>query len=481
MGLSNDLISQFVKATNDDTKTKKETILHGTAKVDEDGLLSVQFDGTEATTPVSSTVGANDGDRVIVMIKNHTATITGNLSDPSAATTSIINIDVLAVERARIDNLVAEDAKINNSLSAYSADIETLKSDKVTVDGKLLANEADISSLKTSKLDAEIASATYATIQNLSATNANLHNLSTTYASFKDTMTEKLSAAEATIESLGVTYANIDFSNIGKAAIEHFFAQSGLIENVIVGDGTVTGTLVGVTIKGDLIEGNTVIADKLVIQGEDGLYYKLNTDGITTSAEQTEYNSLNGSIIMAKTITATQVSVDDLVAFDATIGGFTITEDSIYSDVKDSDGNTTRGINLRADGQMNVGDQNNFIKYYKDEDGSYKLAISAASILYALNGKQYSIADLGPLGEYVHISTYEGEPCIELGESDSDFRLVITNTRILFMEGSSVPAYINNQSLHITKAVIEEEIQQGEYVWKVRANGHLGLMWKGDV
>lgn len=459
MGLSNDLISQFVKATNDDTKTKKETILHGTAKIETDGTLSVQFDGTDTATPASSTVGVSEGDRVIVMIKNHTATVTGNLSDPSAAKTSVLSADKLEIEKARIDALIAEDVRINGTLNAYSADIATLVSKNVTIDGKIKANEADISDLKATKLSADSAE-----IRNIHANIADLDNLK---------------ANKVDILSLDTVYANIDFSNIGKAAIEHFYATSGLIENVVVGDGTISGTLVGVTIKGDTIEGNSIIADKLVIRGEDGLYYKLNTDGMVTEAEQTEYNSLNGSVIAAKSITATKISVSDLVAFDATIGGFTITDDSIYSDVKDSEGNTTRGIHLSADGQVNFGDETNFIKYYRDEEGNYQLVISAASILYALNGKQHSIADLGSIGEYVHIGTYEDEPCIELGELDSDFRLVITNTRILFMEGSSVPAYITNQSLHITKAVIEEEIQQGEFVWKVRANGNLGLMWKG--
>ena len=64
---------------------------------------------------------------------------------------------------------------------------------------------------------------------------------------------------------------------------------------------------------------------------------------------------------------------------------------------------------------------------------------------------------------------------------DSDFKLLITNTRIMFMEGSSTPAYITNKSLHITKAVVEEELQQGEFVWKARSNGNLGLIWKGGI
>ena len=135
---------------------------------------------------------------------------------------------------------------------------------------------------------------------------------------------------------------------------------------------------------------------------------------------------------------------------------------------------------MDTDGQFNFGDGTNYVKYYRDDSGNYKLAISAESILYALNGKQYSIADLGQLGEYIHIGVYEGEPCIELGENDSDFRLIITNTRIMFMEGTDLPAYINNKSLHIKKAVIEEELHQGGFMWKIRSNGHMGLVWKGE-
>lgn len=102
-------------------------------------------------------------------------------------------------------------------------------------------------------------------------------------------------------------------------------------KDVLIGDATISGELVGVTIKGDLIEGNTIIADKLVIKGTDGLYYKLNTDGVTTEKEQTDYNSINGQVIRAKSITATKIDVSDLVAFGATIGGSKIGQKSIYS------------------------------------------------------------------------------------------------------------------------------------------------------
>lgn len=90
-----------------------------------------------------------------------------------------------------------------------------------------------------------------------------------------------------------------------------------------------------------------------------------------------------------------------------------------------------------------------------------------------------AVADLGVMADYIKIGTYEDEPCIELGESDSNFKLMITNTRIMFMDGSDIPAYISNKSLHIKKAVIEEELHQGGFSWVTRSNGHLSLIWKG--
>ena len=107
----------------------------------------------------------------------------------------------------------------------------------------------------------------------------------------------------------------------------------------------------------------------------------------STEAEQTEYNSLNGSIITAKSITATKISVDDLVAFDATIGGFNITSNSIYSGVKSSVDNTTKGVYLDKDGQIAFGDSNNFLKFFRDTDGKWKLNISANSLKFSTSDK----------------------------------------------------------------------------------------------
>lgn len=339
MNLSTDLLLQFARTTKDSTNKKTETTVYGTI-VEYSGSNYVKIDGSDQLTPADSTVSIKPGDRVTVLLKNHTATITGNISSPAASDESV---EVVVGDIAEFNKVLSNYAKVTD-LNAEKARIDDLITDYAVINENLTANTADILSLKTDKLSA------------------------------KD------------IEG---KYANIDFSNITNATMEWFYSHSGLIQNVTVGNETITGELVGVTLKGDLIEGNTVKAEKLIVKGSDGLYYKLNTDGVTVEAEQTDYNSLNGSIITAKSITASKISVDDLVAFDATIGGFNITDSSIYSGVKESIDNITSGVYLDKYGQMALGDSLNFIKYYKDQNGNYKLEISAESDNLKLNGVDY--------------------------------------------------------------------------------------------
>ena len=414
MELSTELISQFAKVVVKKEPRPESVTVTGTAKL-YDGKIYVQIDGSNGQlTPIaSSTVGMKDGDRVTVQIKNHSATVTGNATDPSPGKSYAddinnkvddvsdqisefeiviadkVDVGQLNAVNGRIDNLVSENVTITGKLDAAEAEIDDLQADNVTITGKLDAAEADIDHLEASKADISVLESEYATIKNLEATNANIHNLEADYGSFKDLTTDNFTAVNGSITNLeankldvteaDIKYANIDFTNIGVAAVEELFAKSGIIEDLVVSGGHITGELVGVTIKGDLIEGNTIKADKLVVLGEDGLYYKLNVNAETVGAEQTEYNSLNGSIITANTITAEKINVDDLVAFNATIGGYHISDGSLYSGAKASATNTTRGVFLGDDGQFAVGDSNNYLRFIND-NGTWKLEISAASI-----------------------------------------------------------------------------------------------------
>ena len=88
MSLSKNLINQFVKVVNYEKKESKESTVNGTYKLI-DGVKYVQIDGSDIWTPVNSMVQADDGDRVKVSIKDHNATITGNITNPSAGSSSV--------------------------------------------------------------------------------------------------------------------------------------------------------------------------------------------------------------------------------------------------------------------------------------------------------------------------------------------------------------------------------------------------------
>ena len=96
MALSKDLISQFVKATNDNKDQVEETTLYGTI-VENGGVRYVRLDGSELLTPYTSIVAVNVGERVRVSVGKHTAVVTGNVSSPAARSGDVD--DILSIRR----------------------------------------------------------------------------------------------------------------------------------------------------------------------------------------------------------------------------------------------------------------------------------------------------------------------------------------------------------------------------------------------
>ena len=88
MSLSYDLISEFVKITNDKKDDKKERTVYATV-VSETGGKYVRIDGSDLLTPMDTTSDIEDGERVTLMIKDHKAIVTGNVTTPSASTSKV--------------------------------------------------------------------------------------------------------------------------------------------------------------------------------------------------------------------------------------------------------------------------------------------------------------------------------------------------------------------------------------------------------
>ena len=459
MALSHEVVSQFAKLVDNKPKKDEGVTVKGTYKTIGD-IEYVQLDGSDVLTPVESTVEAKTGERVQVLIKDHFATVTGNISSPAARNKDVKDLADTVDEQGntiqQMDNTIIQqgnsiiqmntsinqhettinqhDTKINqqgdqivsinntviaqgnsieanhnaiiaqgneidsmnNTITAHGNSITSMNNTLQQHDNRITQNSNTITQQgntitqqgnKITEIDNTVQTQGNTIVAQGNTIDAHGTRL-TTHSSqitilnsgfvIQDGVLTGLSEVvvnKLKTDTLDTGYAKIDFANIQMAAVQKLFTDSGIIKDLIVQEGAITGELVGVTLKGDLIEAGTLVADKLVIKGSDGLYYKLNTTGETVEAEQTTENSLNGSVITAKSITASKIQVTDLVAFGATIGGFDISNDSIHSHLKPDIDSPNNGLFLGSDGQMALGNDINHIKYYKDENNNYILDV----------------------------------------------------------------------------------------------------------
>lgn len=459
MALSHEVVSQFAKLVDNKPKKDEGVTVKGTYKIIGD-IEYVQLDGSDVLTPVESTVEAKTGERVQVLIKDHFATVTGNISSPAARSKDVKDLADTVDEQGntiqQMDNTIIQQGnsiiQMNTSINQHETTINqhdtkiNQQGDQiVSINNTIISqgnsieanhnaiiaqgNEIDVMNNTITSHGNSITSMNNTIQQHGNKIDQNSNTISqqgntinqqgnkiteidntvktqgntivaqgntidahgtqlTTHGSqitilnsgfvIKDGVLTGLSEAvvnKLKSDTLDTGYAKIDFANIQMAAVQKLFTESGIIKDLVVQEGAITGELVGVTLKGDLIEAGTLVADKLVIKGSDGLYYKLNTTGETVEAQQTIENSLNGSVITAKSITASKIQVTDLVAFGATIGGFDISNDSIHSHLKPNIDSPNNGLFLGSDGQMALGNDRNHIKYYKDENDNYILDV----------------------------------------------------------------------------------------------------------
>ena len=458
MSLSKDLISQFVKATKDATTVKKESTVYGTV-VKYNEKTYVKIDGSDLLTPAETLSSVEEGERVSIMIKDHTATITGNYTAPSASSIKVDGMDAdLKANTANIKNLIAKNAEIENlvaskatieDLRAANAEIDTLKSnyaeietlvaDKASI-GDLEAVNADIKSLKADKADIAHLEANYATIGSLQAVYADITRLKADKANIKD-----LEANYATIISLNATNANITNLTSQVADINtlingnltsdniqslNLTAANTTIENAMIKNAMIdsvsankvnTGTLNtnNVSIQSDdgsmLLQGNLQqFKDKngkvriqigkdatgnftFVLYDENGTGQLINQNGIQSS------NAIADGLI-----------VDSKVAEGANIAGSKLDISSVITEINNDNSTTIKGTKIYLD------------------DKEQTLSVAFNSLSTKVENLQIASGDVGELVEKVSTNTTNIE--IAQGQISS----LITNTTITKENGEVV-------------------------------------------
>ena len=213
MGLSSELASQFAKVTNDSSRNANGTKLYGTiAMLGE--VPHVKLDGTEELTPISRTVEVAEGDRVEVMIANHSATVTGNLTDPSIGVVRAGNLETRIEQTAKQITLTAED--LEKKLTASIAETaEGIRSEVSDLDGRLSGNITTVENGIRNDMANSLASMS----DTLTGLSNDLTGLGEELTGLEESTNSSISTINASIESITLNVSNLD-SKITQTAAE---------------------------------------------------------------------------------------------------------------------------------------------------------------------------------------------------------------------------------------------------------------------
>lgn len=86
MDLDRSLLKEFAKVVNDvGDKPEPKQYVYGTVTTGAGNTKCVMLDGSDTMTPISEVVNAEAGDRVLVSVNNHQATVIGNITFPPSA------------------------------------------------------------------------------------------------------------------------------------------------------------------------------------------------------------------------------------------------------------------------------------------------------------------------------------------------------------------------------------------------------------
>ena len=334
MSLSYDLISEFVKITNDKKENIKEGTVYATV-VNTSGEKYVKIDGSDLLTPIDTTAGIEDQERVTVMIKDHKATVTGNITSPSVGKSTVNKVvgtvvdENFVIVNSEIENLIAKNSYLENVYAENStivnSKIENLEATDSRIEDSVIENftviDGVVQGLKATTADIEILNADFANIKTLINGNLTSDNI----------LAFKITSEKVTVEDAFIKDAMIDTISAGKI-------NAGKINTNSVSIGSedggmlITGSTQQFTDKNGNVRiqiGKDASGDfTFVLYGEDGTGQLINQNGITASA-------ISDGLI-----------VNDMVSDNAAISGGKLDISSVITEINGDTSTTIKSSKI---------------------------------------------------------------------------------------------------------------------------------------
>lgn len=234
----------------------------------------------------------------------------------------LASIDMGAIKPGAITEEKLNDGAVTvNKLAAGS-----ITADKMAA-GVLSADLIDAGSITTDKLAAGAVTADKIASGTIAAIGIQAGSITTDKLAAGAVTADKI--ASGAISAIGIEANSITTDKLAAGAVTAqkiatgtITAESGIIANSAIGtaqvaDGSITAAKI-VSLNADVINAGTLKAERLLLVGDDGVIYKINaaSSGLSMS-ELDDYrykHYLNGTVIVAKSITAAQMAARTITA-----------------------------------------------------------------------------------------------------------------------------------------------------------------------
>lgn len=343
MSIDRSILSEFIKATNDNKETK-QTQLYGTV-VTQGNSKCVKIDGSEIVTPVRSITDIKDDERVMVSIKDHMATVTGNMTNPSvgndrveSAEGKIDRFDHLFAGNITAENIAAGSITADKIL-AGSITTDKLMAECITSD-KISANSITANLIKSDSIESRHIKAGSIEAEHIKAGAIDAEHIAAGVITADKIATGTITAGSGIIADGAI--GNAQISKLDAAKIE-----AGIIDTSKV---TIQGSNGHLRLKGNRLQvfnGTGVNAKERVSVGDvngDGSIFGLRVRGADGQTVLLDENGIKSEGITDGSIT------NDKISEDANIDGSKININSVISKINEDGTETIQGAKIKVDG-----------------------------------------------------------------------------------------------------------------------------------
>ena len=343
MSIDRSILSEFIKATNDNKETK-QTQLYGTV-VTQGNSKCVKIDGSEIVTPVRSITDIKDDERVMVSIKDHMATVTGNMTNPSvgndrveSAEGKIDRFDHLFAGNITAENIAAGSITADKIL-AGSITTDKLMAESIIAD-KIAANAIESKHIKADTIESNHIKTNVIEAEHIKAGVINAEHITSGTITADKIQSGSITAGSGIIADGAI--GNAQISKIDAAKIE-----AGIIDTSKV---TIQGSNGHLRLKGNRLQvfnGVGTQAKERVSVGDvngDGTIYGLRVRGADGQTILLDENGVKSEGITDGSIT------NDKISEDANIDGAKLNINSVVSKINEDGTETIQGTKIEVDG-----------------------------------------------------------------------------------------------------------------------------------